>query len=236
MRRGPDCREIKPDSSPSSCSYFHRKSGKIDKREGVNLSSSRRATAIQGIAVEGPLVETRLNIEHSISACRETSNTESPYFDVGRFLHPRFSLARRSEDGSNPWCLPLYSCMPRRSPKGEDGSIRGLSQPLAVCAKSVRYLTLIRCFQSSHIPHSLYILHSFSVGGPFIHSLLTLSFCCGFAPPGNPWQNFPRLELQSGIDYFPFTRKFAKVKILGASPEAFDIRLYELETKQASGN
>ena len=27
-----------------------------------------------------------------------------------------------------------------------------------------------------------------------------------------------------------------KVKILGASPEAFDIRLYELETKQASGN
>ena len=26
------------------------------------------------------------------------------------------------------------------------------------------------------------------------------------------------------------------VKILGASPEAFDIRLYELETKQASGN
>ena len=28
----------------------------------------------------------------------------------------------------------------------------------------------------------------------------------------------------------------ATVKILGASPEAFDIRLYELETKQASGN
>ena len=27
-----------------------------------------------------------------------------------------------------------------------------------------------------------------------------------------------------------------EVKILGASPEAFDIRLYELETKQASGN
>ena len=27
-----------------------------------------------------------------------------------------------------------------------------------------------------------------------------------------------------------------RVKILGASPEAFDIRLYELETKQASGN
>ncbi len=30
--------------------------------------------------------------------------------------------------------------------------------------------------------------------------------------------------------------KTVGVKILGASPEAFDIRLYELETKQASGN
>ncbi len=27
---------------------------------------------------------------------------------------------------------------------------------------------LIRCFQCSHSPHSLYMLHSFSVGGPFI--------------------------------------------------------------------
>ena len=37
-------------------------------------------------------------------------------------------------------------------------------------------------------------------------------------------------------DFAPAIKKPEKVKILGASPEAFDIRLYELETKQASGN
>ena len=31
--------------------------------------------------------------------------------------------AQCSEDGSNPWCLPLYSCMPRRSTEGGDGFI-----------------------------------------------------------------------------------------------------------------
>ena len=33
-----------------------------------------------------------------------------------------------------------------------------------------------------------------------------------------------------------YSNKPETVKILGASPEVFDIRLYELETKQASGN
>ena len=48
-----------------------------------------------------------------------------------------------------------------------------------------------------------------------------------------------RTSSASGHTNFWLLLKFIcsrRVKILGASPEAFDIRLYELETKQASGN
>ena len=51
---------------------------------------------------------------------------------------------------------------------------------------------------------------------------------------GRSWTTTEGEEFEA--DLVRYKNGIVIVKILGASPEAFDIRLYELETKQASGN